>query len=288
MSEDRNNVQEKGHGGRPLMHGGHSAVHGHSGHPGHPGMPGAVNEEQPKAVLTYEGWFSLHATYRINFQMWQSWTATERKAALLEFKRFIADLEKEHEAHKSSYALYNASGEKGDLLLWILQPTLEEVNAVKTRLHKLKIAAVLEATSSFVSVIEVSNYMQFDINHPRVQERLYPKIPRLRYMCFYPMSKKREQGDNWFMTDRAERGQMMRSHGQIGRKYEDVIKEFTTGACGLDDWEWGITLMSDDVVQFKKIVYEMRFDEVSARFGLFGSFTVGTLLDDQSLTALFA
>lgn len=102
------------------------------------------------------------------------------------------------------------------------------------------------------------------------------------------MSKRRSLEDNWYMTDRAERGRMMRSHGQIGKKYEETIKEFTTGACGLDDWEWGITLMSDDAVQFKKIVNEMRFDEVSARFGMFGPFTVGTLLDEDGLDTLFA
>ena len=79
----------------------------------------------------------------------------------------------------------------------------------------------------------------------------------------------------------------MRSHGMIGKKYEGVINEYTTSACGLDDWEWGITLMGDDAVQFKKIVYEMRFDEVSARFGLFGPFVVGSLMNDDVLDSLF-
>ena len=112
----------------------------------------------------------------------------------------------------------------------VLAATLEEVTAKEITLRKLAIGAVLEPTASFVSVIEVSNYMKTDINHPKVQARLYPHIPRLKYMCFYPMSKRRNLEDNWYMTDRAERGRMMRSHGQIGKKYEETIKEFTTGA----------------------------------------------------------
>lgn len=258
----------------------------------HMGHPGAMNHGDmsidEKAILTYEGWFSIHATYKINFEKWQAWDTERQIKALAEFKAFIAELEAGHQAETSSYALYNVAGGKGDIMIWFLQPTLEEVTAKEITLRKLAIGAVLEPTASFVSVIEVSNYMKTDINHPKVQARLYPHVPRLKYMCFYPMSKRRSLEDNWYMTDRAERGRMMRSHGQIGKKYEETIKEFTTGACGLDDWEWGITLMSDDAVQFKKIVNEMRFDEVSARFGMFGPFTVGTLLDEDGLDTLFA
>ncbi|MBP7752827.1 MAG: heme-dependent peroxidase [Veillonella sp.] len=257
-------------------------MHGHGGPQGAP-----ATDIDSKAVLTYEGWFSIHAVYGINYEKWQSWTAEKQAQALREFKGFLAELEVGHEAHTSSYALYHVAGGKGDLLFWFLQPTLEEVTDVEMKLRKLLIGAVLEPKSSFVSVIEVSNYMKFDINHPRVQARLYPKVPRLKYICFYPMSKKREVGENWYMTPREERGRMMRSHGQIGRKYEATVKEFTTGAYGLDDHEWGITLMCDDPVPFKKLVQEMRFDEVSARFALFGHFTVGTLMDEDRLAKVF-
>ena len=287
---DTNTTETTMHGhGAPVGHGeGHTPGHG-EGHPhGHGGPQGApASDIDSKAVLTYEGWFSIHAVYGINYEKWQSWTAEKQAQALREFKGFLAELEVGHEAHTSSYALYHVAGGKGDLLFWFLQPTLEEVTDVEMKLRKLLIGAVLEPKSSFVSVIEVSNYMKFDINHPRVQARLYPKVPRLKYICFYPMSKKREVGENWYMTPREERGRMMRSHGQIGRKYEATVKEFTTGAYGLDDHEWGITLMCDDPVPFKKLVQEMRFDEVSARFALFSHFTVGTLMDEDRLAKVF-
>ena len=74
------------------------------------------------------------------------------------------------------------------------------------------------------------------------------------------MSKKREGDDNWFMLPPQERGALMKSHGELGKTYLDVLSEFTTGGCGLDDWEWGITIFSNDDIQFKKIVYDMRFE----------------------------
>ena len=257
------------------VHAGATPMHGHT-----TGL-----EKVPE---TYEGWFSLHANYSINFEKWRSWSGEQQSEALQSFKAFIGNLETAHEAHTSSYAMYQINGHKGDIMFWFLQPSLQELNEVELTLKKLPIFSVLQPESSFVSVIEVSNYVKSPKDHPKVQARLYPKIPRLACMCFYPMAKQRNLTDNWYMLDRQSRGSMMRSHGQIGKKYEDTIKEFTTGAFGMDDWEWGITLMSDDPIQFKKIVNEMRFDEVSARFGIFGPFTIGTILNIDGIDRLFS
>ena len=259
---------------------------------GHPGAGSVEGRPDPtgleKVPETYEGWFSLHANYSINFEKWRSWSGEQQSEALQSFKAFIGNLEAAHEGHTSSYAMYQINGHKGDIMFWFLQPSLQELNEVELQLKKLPIFSVLQPESSFVSVIEVSNYVKSPKDHPKVQARLYPKIPRLACICFYPMAKQRNLTDNWYMLDRQSRGSMMRSHGQIGKKYEDTIKEFTTGAFGMDDWEWGITLMSDDPIQFKKIVNEMRFDEVSARFGIFGPFTIGTILDIDGIEHLFS
>jgi len=260
-------------------------MHGHSttlqGHPGN-------NVVSSSGVVeTFEGWFSLHTVYGINYQKWQTFTAEEKDRALDEFKAFIAALEERYQADQSGYAIYNVTGQKGDLMFWFLEPTLEDLNKVETALKKLAIFSVFEKGDSFVSVIEASNYRNLDREDPRIVSKLYPKIPRKQYMCFYPMKKKREEHNNWYMTSRDERARLMRSHGAIGRTYEPELAEFTTGACGLDDWEWGVTLMCDDIIKFKKIVYEMRFDEVSARFGIFGSFTVGSIVTDDVLATMF-
>jgi chlorite dismutase len=105
--------------------------------------------------------------------------------------------------------------------------------------------------------------------------RLYPKIPSRRYLCFYPMSKRRGEQVNWFDLPAAERAELMRGHGEIGRKYAGQVTQVIAGSVGLDDWEWGVSLFADDPLVFKKLIYEMRFDPASSRYALFGPFYVG-------------
>lgn len=118
--------------------------------------------------------------------------------------------------------------------------------------------------------------------NPHVAARLKPVLPQMKHICFYPMNKKRELADNWYMLDMEKRRELMYSHGLIGRSYAGKVKQIITGSVGFDDWEWGVTLFAEDALQFKKLVYEMRFDEVSARYGEFGPFYVGNLLNEES------
>jgi chlorite dismutase len=105
--------------------------------------------------------------------------------------------------------------------------------------------------------------------------RLFPDVPARRYLCFYPMSKRRGETVNWYDLPAAERAAFMRGHGEIGRKYAGQVIQVIQGSVGLDDWEWGVTLFADDPLVFKKLIYEMRFDPASSRFALFGPFYVG-------------
>ena len=104
--------------------------------------------------------------------------------------------------------------------------------------------------------------------------RLYPEIPSAKYFCFYPMDRKRAEEKNWYQVPMAERQRMMHEHGMIGRRYADCVRQIITGSIGFDDWEWGVDLFADDPLVFKKLIYEMRFDEVSAVYALFGTFYV--------------
>jgi chlorite dismutase len=92
------------------------------------------------------------------------------------------------------------------------------------------------------------------------------------------MDRKRGEHSNWYTVPFAERQRMMHEHGLIGRRYGDVVKQIITGSIGMDDWEWGVDLFADDPVVFKKLIYEMRFDEVSAVYALFGQFFLGVRL----------
>ena len=111
------------------------------------------------------------------------------------------------------------------------------------------------------------------------KHKLYPEIPNKEYICFYPMSKKRESHANWYALPFDERAKYMRSHGALGRKYSGKIIQLITGATGLTDYEWGVTLVSDSLFDIKEIVYEMRYDQASALYGEFGHFTIGKIVD---------
>jgi len=239
-----------------------------------------------EAVQTLDGWYCLHDFRIIDWTSWKQLSEAERNEAIQEFENIINKWKVVDEEQKGSHAFYSIVGQKADLMLMILRPTMDELNEVETELNKSTLADFFIPAYSYVSVVELSSYLGKDdgsdpYENPYVRSRLYPSLPKSKYFCFYPMDKRRQGDDNWYMLSMEERRDFMRSHGQIGRKYAGKVKQIITGSVGFDDWEWGVSLFSDDVLQFKKLVYEMRFDEVSARFGEFGSFFVGNLLDNE-------
>lgn len=239
-----------------------------------------------EAVQTLDGWYCLHDFRKIDWTSWKQLSEAKRNEAVQEFEHMLNNWHVVEEGEKGSHAFYSIVGQKADLMFMILRPTMDELNEVETELNKTTLADFFIPTYSYVSVVELSSYLGKDdgsdpYENPYVRSRLYPNLPKSKYFCFYPMDKRRQGNDNWYMLSMEERRDFMRSHGEIGRKYAGKVKQIITGSVGFDDWEWGVSLFSDDVLQFKKLVYEMRFDEVSARFGEFGSFFVGNLLDND-------
>ncbi len=112
-----------------------------------------------------------------------------------------------------------------------------------------------------------------------LKHRLYPVLPDWPAICFYPMSKRRSGADNWYSLDFDARKKLMGGHARVGRKYAGRISQLISGSTGLDDWEWGVTLLADDPAVLKEIVYEMRFDPVSTDYAEFGPFVTGLLLE---------
>jgi peroxiredoxin len=115
------------------------------------------------------------------------------------------------------------------------------------------------------------------------EQRIHPRLPGKRTICFYPMSKRRDAGANWYGLEFAERKRLMAGHARVGRSYAGRVLQLITGSTGLDDWEWGVTLLADDPVALKEIVYEMRFDPVSAEYAEFGPFVTGLVSDPDDV-----
>jgi hydrogen peroxide-dependent heme synthase len=240
---------------------------------------------QNEALLTLEGWYVLHDFRKIDWEAWKSVPEEERRVALDEVLSLTREWATNESEGQGSTALYSILGHKADFVFMFLRPTLEELNELETAFNKTRFADFTIPDYSYVSVVELSNYVnttgEDPYQDPQIRGRLFPTLPKAKHICFYPMNKKRQGNDNWYMLSMEERKNMMRSHGMIGRTYAGRIKQIITGSVGLDDWEWGVTLFSDNALEFKHIVYEMRFDEVSARFGEFGNFLVGNILNEE-------
>jgi peroxiredoxin len=246
-----------------------------------------------QAPETLDGWFALHDVRRVDWPSWRRLTAAERQRALDEAVAFLSRAAAAEEGHRGSSGLFWVLGHKGDLMQVHLRPEAEELYRLELEFDRLALSEHLTRTYSYFSVVELSTHTsegraQGSADDPGLRRRLEPHLPRTRYVCFYPMSKRRGERENWFTLSHEERGAMMRSHGLIGRRYAERVVQIVTGSMGLDDWEWGVSLFADDPLQFKKIVYEMRFDEASARFALFGSFFVGSRLEPGDLPRYLA
>ncbi len=246
-----------------------------------------------EAAETLDGWYSLHLFYAVDWTTFRLIAEDDREAMITELETFVKDKAVARESHQGDHAIYNITGQKADLLLWFLRPEMKELNQIENEFNKLRIADYLIPTYSYVSVIELSNYLagkseEDPYENPHVKVRLYPELPHSEYICFYPMDKRRNETYNWYMLPIEDRKTLMYNHGMIGRKYAGKIKQFITGSVGFDDYEWGVTLFSNDVLQFKKIVYEMRFDETTARYGEFGSFYIGHILNIEDFKQFFS
>jgi Uncharacterized conserved protein len=245
-----------------------------------------------EAAETLDGWYCLHEFRTVDWYKWKKLSDSERQDTIQELSDFVVQLDQNEEEKKGSYAFYSIIGQKADFVFMWLRPSLNELTELENRFNKTAFADLTHPAYSYVSVIELSNYLGKDGSdpyaNPRVRARLNPVLPKTQYVCFYPMNKKRDGEDNWYLLPMDARREMMRSHGRIGRKYAGKIRQVITGSVGLDDWEWGVTLFADDALQFKKLIYEMRFDEVSARFGEFGPFYVGSLLNSDGFTKMMA
>jgi chlorite dismutase len=243
-----------------------------------------------EAAQTLEGWYALHDFRTLDWQAWNAATDAEREKAWAELQQLIAEWEAVEERKEGSLALYAIVGQKADLVFMHLRETLGELNAIENAFNRSAFGAFTQKAYSYVSVVELSNYLAQPgvdpMQVPEIAARLKPILPKTNHICFYPMNKRRLLQDNWYMLTMEERKTMMRSHGMIGRSYAGKVKQIITGSVGFDDWEWGVTLFADDALQFKKLVYEMRFDEVSARYGEFGPFYVGNRLTRESLSKL--
>ncbi|RDI72071.1 heme-binding protein [Halopelagius longus] len=250
----------------------------------------------PEAPPTDEGWFVLHDFRTVDWDAWRDAPAHERERAIEEGVAHLRTHEAVEDAEEGASAVFSVLGHKADLLVVHLRPTLDDLSRAERQFEQTALAAFTEQPTSYVSVTEVSGYVSqdyFEGNEDEIdaglrnyiEGKLKPDIPEDQYVAFYPMSKRRGEEYNWYDLSFEERAEMMSDHGDTGREYAGKIKQVIASSVGFDDFEWGVTLFAEDPVEMKNIVYDMRFDDASSKYGEFGQFYVGRRFPPADLGA---
>ncbi|PYX53612.1 MAG: heme-dependent peroxidase [Acidobacteria bacterium] len=271
-----------------------------------------VTAETPPVPLTTEGYSVLHQMMRFRRTAWRVLPEAERAAIAEEASSLLAAMEQNSGGQS---ALYSLIGHKGDLMFVHFRESFADLNQAELKLANLRLSDYLEPMSSYLSIIELGLYdstvkiykeltdqgiephsdqwkaeieCKLGRHREAMRPRLFPEIPRHRYISFYPMDRRRGEDKNWYKLPIEERARQMNEHGLIGRRYAGEVKQIITGSIGFDDWEWGVDLFADDPLVFKKLIYEMRFDEVSAVYALFGHFYLGVRCPAAGLDRLLS
>ncbi|HUE89947.1 MAG TPA: hydrogen peroxide-dependent heme synthase [Vicinamibacterales bacterium] len=265
----------------------------------------------PFVPETLEGWSVLHLMYRIDWARLGQASPGDRRQMAGEFATALASASARADSPASpaetspaegATALVQLLGHKGDLMVIVFRHSFDGLGRTQLAISRTNLHAYLTATSSYVSIVELGMYdmtakihrqltdrglvpgsadyeAAFDEamerQRERVAGRLFTPIPPSRFVCFYPMDKRRGELHNWYTIEFGKRAEMMLEHGKVGREYAGKVTQIISGSIGFDDWEWGVDLFADDPLIFKKLIYEMRFDEASAKYAEFGPFYTG-------------
>jgi peroxiredoxin len=254
----------------------------------------------PPVPLTVEGASVLHQMMRFRRPAWRALTEEARAEILMEANELLGERERFNDGRQT--AVFSLIGHKGDLMFVHFRRSFEELDEAQRELARITLSDYLEPVHSYLSIIELGLYEStskvygelaakgvaphseewkagieaaLERSRKAMAPRLWPEIPSAKYLCFYPMDRKRGESVNWYTEPMNDRARMMHEHGMVGRRYAGDVRQIITGSIGFDDWEWGVDLFAEDPLVFKKLIYEMRFDHVSAVYALFGSFYVG-------------
>jgi hydrogen peroxide-dependent heme synthase len=261
-------------------------------------------KDAPDTLKPAEGWHVVHLFYSVQRELWQELSHQQRHQARNSLAQTVEDIRAWPDTQLLCFAMLTP---KADVGFMLLTPDLHDACQLEKRLSIALGPGLLEPVYSYLSLTERSEYTTTEEQHRQslikeeglaedspelaaklaeftarmekyLGDRLYPNLPTPHewpVFCFYPMNKRRLGSDNWYALDFESRRELMAGHARIGRTWHGKIRQLITGSTGLDTWEWGVTLFAKDSADIKGIVYQMRFDEVSARYAEFGDFYIG-------------
>ncbi len=264
-----------------------------------------MSTQEVTPLVPREGWHVMHLFYHVDHAQWALYSDEEKRQSKTRLTELVQEIRATPDTH---LLIFSIATPKADLGFMLLTADLQVANAYEKQLTLSLGPEILSPAYSYLSQTESSEYTTTADQYAEetligekglkpgtpeyeaglkefadrmshyLQHRLYPVLPDWPVICFYPMSKRRSGEDNWYSLDHETRKKLMAGHAKVGRTYSGRILQLITGSTGLDEYEWGVTLLAKDTIDVKAIVYEMRFDEVSARYGEFGDFYIGMQL----------
>ncbi|MEI6654135.1 MAG: hydrogen peroxide-dependent heme synthase [Verrucomicrobiota bacterium] len=264
-----------------------------------------MSEQAIPPLVPLEGWHVMHLFYQVDHAQWSLFNDEEKRQAKTRLSELVQEIRATPDTQLLGFAIATP---KADLGFMLLTADLHVANAFEKQLSLSLGPEILSPVYSYLSQTESSEYTptreqyiaetltaekrlaagssefaaalkDFDVRMAHyLKFRLYPVLPDWPVVCFYPMSKRRSGNDNWYALDFETRRTLMAGHAKVGRTYSGRILQVISGSTGLDEYEWGVTLLAKNSSDVKAIVYEMRFDEVSARYADFGDFYIGMQL----------
>ena len=242
-----------------------------------------------------EGWHCSHFFYQFDRQILAALSEQEIQQGREEL---IAALDAEKSTAPQRIQLGIVSGHKADFSLMMMDPDPLKIQSIHQQIRAGKLGPAIKTTWSYVSISEISEYvLSLDDYRKRLEsegedassvekkvaayegrlgkmnyQRLTPNFPDYPVSCFYPMNKWRYPGANWYTQSTSLRKKLMSEHARSGMKFAGKVSQLITVGIGMDDWEWGVTLWATNPKHLKQIVYDMRFDEASAKYAEFGPF----------------
>jgi hydrogen peroxide-dependent heme synthase len=269
----------------------------------------AASAEIPATLVPEQGWHCLHLFYQVDRARLGSISAEHRRQGRIDI---LSALQPGSPCAPSQLQCFAVPGHKADFGIVMAGPDLRAMHGIQMAIQSSALGPALHPTYSFYSLSEVSEYVPDEEQYAKIlrdrehldpstamfkakvsayterlgpmnRQRLYPEFPSWPCLCFYPMSKMRTTGQNWYLLPFDERADLMSQHGRSGMKFAGRVTQLITASTGLDNWEWGVTLWARNPAYLKEIVYTMRFDESSARYALFGDFYFGYILPPDEL-----
>ncbi len=267
--------------------------------------------ERLQGLVGSAGWGVLHLFFRLDRGRWRALGAGERAAAVDEFSSWLAQCAQEQGLQFVPFAGVT----KCDFGLMAIHADLWRIQQLTQEVAATALGSCLVPVYQFLSLSEASEYItsegdwarhlmeeeKLDPTSPEfaqrfaamrkrtamyAESRIHPRLPdNYPIVCFYPMSKARRDQDNWYRLSFDERKQLMVGHGNAGRRFADRITQLITTCTGIDDWEWGVTLFGRELQAIRDIVYELRYDPGSAKYGLFGPFYIAIRIQPAQLAA---